>query len=101
MPTKNSLKPGPSSPWPICLAPRSTRLVAWSTLVLSAAPATPPDRATTIRNAEMIHRPRSLRVMTHLLQLGLARALILAPHGSARRDALAVPGAMCHNADHI
>src|SRR5216683_4180929 len=92
MPMKNSLKPGPSSPWPICLAPCSTRSVARSTLVLSAAPATPPDRATTMRNAGMTHRLRSLRVMTHLLELGWLALPMLAPRGSARPRGPRGPG---------
>src|SRR5713226_6398929 len=82
MPVKNSLKPEPSWPWPICLAPCATRLVAWSTLVLSAAPAGPQDRATIARNAGVIHSQRSLRIMTHLLQGGWD-ASMLAPRRRA------------------
>src|SRR5262249_18693650 len=46
----------------------STRLVASSTFVLSAAPAGPKDSATTARHASEIDDQRGLRVMTHLLQ---------------------------------
>src|SRR6266849_10048846 len=67
-PVNISLNPGPTWPWPICLAPRSTRLVAWSTLVLSAAPAVPQERARAASNPGAIHSQRSLRVMTHLRQ---------------------------------
>src|SRR5215510_944546 len=66
MPANISLKPRPTSPWPICLAPRSTRLVAWSTLVLSAAPAVPQERASATRNPGTIHVQRRVRVITHL-----------------------------------
>src|SRR5215510_14799438 len=68
MPANISLKPRPTSPWPICLAPRSTRLVAWSTLVLSAAAAVPEERATAARNPGAIHVQRRVRVITHLHQ---------------------------------
>src|SRR5215471_5540950 len=68
MPANISLKPEPTWPWPICLAPWSTRLVASSTFVLSAAPAGPKDSATTARHASEIDDQRGLRVMTHLLQ---------------------------------
>jgi len=68
MPANISLNPRPTWPWPICLAPRSTRLVAWSTLVLSAAPAVPHERARAARNPDAIHIQRSLRVMRYLRQ---------------------------------
>src|SRR5215470_20325635 len=68
MPANISLKPEPTWPWPICLAPCSTRLVASSTFVLSAAPAGPKDSATTARHASEIDDQRGLRIMTHLLQ---------------------------------
>src|SRR6266850_2203810 len=70
MPVNISLKPGPTSPFPICLAPCSTRLVALSTWVLSAALAAPQDRAIATRQAEGTHNQRDLPVMTHLLQYG-------------------------------
>src|SRR5215831_8229895 len=70
MPANISLKPEPTWPWPICLAPCSTRLVASSTFVLSAAPAGPKDSATTARHASETDDQRGLRVMTHLLQWG-------------------------------
>src|SRR5207244_6737184 len=63
-----TLVPGPSWPWPTCLAPRSTRWVAWSTLVLSAAAAVPQERARAARNPGAIHSQRSVRLMTHLRQ---------------------------------
>src|SRR6266567_189689 len=67
-PVNISLNPGPTWPWPIGVAPRSTRLVAWSTLVLSAAAAVPQERARAARNPGVIHSQRSVRVMTHLRQ---------------------------------
>src|SRR3989442_1938499 len=67
MPVNISLKPGPTWPRPICLAPCSTCLVARSTFVLSAAPAAPHDRATTTRHAGGIHNQRAFRVMARLL----------------------------------
>jgi hypothetical protein len=74
--------------------PRSTRFVAWSTLVLSAASAVPQTSPTTRRNAGVTQSPRSLRVMTHLLRFDL-----LAPHpGTAGRRSRAVARGMCHNA---
>src|SRR5207249_3563476 len=70
MPVNISLKPGPTLPCPICLAPCSTCLVARSTFVLSAAAAAPQDRAMTARQAGGTHNQRDLQVMTHLLQWG-------------------------------
>src|SRR5467141_4894693 len=70
MPVNISLKPGPTPPRPICLAPCSTCLVARSTFVLSAAAAAPQDRAMTTRQAGGTHNQRDLQVMTHLPQRG-------------------------------
>src|SRR6267378_1387841 len=62
MPLAVCFTPGPTDPSPICLAPCSTCLVAWSTLVLSAAPATPQPRTATARKAGATHNARICRV---------------------------------------
>src|SRR5260370_9392418 len=69
MPLAVCFTPGPTEPLPICLAPCSTCLVAWSTLVLPAAPATPQPRTATARKAGATHNARicRVRVMASLL----------------------------------
>src|SRR5258706_13028781 len=62
MPLAVCFTPGPTDPSPICLAPCSTCLVAWSTLVLSAAPATPQPSTATARKAGATHNARICRV---------------------------------------
>src|SRR5262249_52693816 len=92
MPANISLKPRPTSPWPICLAPRSTRLVAWSTLVLSAAPAVPQERATAARNPGAIHVQRRVRVITHLHHTtGGSRSRLARIWATLRQGAYHVP----------
>src|SRR5262249_53766489 len=92
MPANISLKPRPTSPWPICLAPRSTRLVAWSTLVLSAAPAVPQERATAARNPGAIHVQRRVRVITHLHHTtGGSRSRLTRIWATLRQGAYHVP----------
>src|SRR4029453_18212799 len=65
MPMNSSLKPGPRSPCPICLAPCSTRRVASSTFVLSAATAAPQASPTIRTTPGVTDSQGRLRVMSH------------------------------------